>query len=171
MDSLDPPAKKSRRRTVVAPTLEKILFPVVTIERHLDDEGMLTTSQKATLTQSTEAGLAATTRSNGKTYSVARLVFAVSAEDTKSKTLVLKCSLTCLAYFRHEDKVKLNEAKKWVEKGGAGLVDELVAPVYSAAVLELERLIAGTGLPPIRTPLNMPSFVDDAEVAPGDTER
>lgn len=165
METLKPTTKKRTRsrRSITPPSLEKVLFPVVRIERQLDDKGLLTTATRASLTQSTEAGLTATRRSNDRTYTVAKLTLSCVAEEDDSNRTLLSASITCLAYFLHDEGVTVEEAEKWIESGGAKLVDGLVVQIYSLAVLEFERLIAGTGLPPLRTPMQMPSFEGEGE--------
>lgn len=160
MDALKKTGKPSTKAKIVkTPVLRKILFPEIKIRRELDREGLLPKSKRsAKLEQETSAAAAATSGQSGKVYTAIRFELSAIAESTEDEQKVLEASLTCLAYFEHSEGVSQEEASEWIENNGAKVIHKLGIQVYGIAVLELERLISGTGLPPLKFPLQMPSF-------------
>lgn len=146
------------------PTLERIIFPSINIQRHLDEEGLLTKSKKATLSQSTEVEVATGITINEKIYTVLRFIFSAVAEDEAANLKLLDAQLTCHAYFHHQDATTEDEAKEVAKANELSYINLLSLQVYSTAALEFEQAILRAGLPPIRLPLQMSLLDADSKM-------
>lgn len=137
--------------------LEKIIFPRIVLERAMDEEEVAKPLKRSSIELNVKGSLTTQDHpTNGHAYVVASMHFDAKATSQETGEIMVGVGLTCAGYFRCSSGLTLDELTEYVTANTDAVSVAWTMQIYSAAVLEFERLLSLAGLPSMKLSMSPP---------------